>query len=628
MAAGARVLSFLLPSEEEEFEREYPGVLLRAREASLAVRTAARELYIKLVAQCGTACFSDGRTFRQSLARHGASEWWYHATAFKDPESDPAFSWIIAILTTCAVARECRAKKLVLVGAASQLAAVLQTGFTIREIQSGSRSSTMLTSVRGVASRANYLLKTLKNLRAIRNQNLIPPAGSFAVALDGFWDWSVYRKSETQALEDRYFKQLPEELNRLGVSVGWLTWFDPHAEPGKASRSQVEVLSGRAGGSEAVVMLQGFLRRRDVLLALLNYRSLLSFLRIRREADFMRCFNGEGLDWFPLFSELLFRGFVDSSLPHHALVCLATERAFRHLRPKLSVSFLEHFPHSRAHYEGVRQAATETKCCAVQHASYSWEKTFLALHPALEFNGEPDGCPVPRPDFVCAMGRLGQQLFRECGYAEADILLTGSPRYDHVRLLPSETLINGSQAKAADKETTVLLVCGLDIEHELEMVDAVCTAVRDLSRIRVTLRNHPFRRIEDDPRFVKYQTRVEITARSLDDDLVESDLVLFTYSTVAEESVLKGKPAWQWLSVNYNGSALADVSDIPRFGSVAALRESLRAFQADATRFEPRTAMRERVVEELFYRDDGGAARRISEVLMQKLDQLAVPCHG
>ena len=138
----------------------------------------------------------------------------------------------------------------------------------------------------------------------------------------------------------------------------------------------------------------------EILKAVGDFRPLMAFLRLRTSAAFGGTFQAGGFDCAPLFSARLLRGFLDASLPHGDLVAAATERACRRYRPKVVLSFLEHFPHSRAHYEGVRQAGRGTICVAIQHASYNHEKTFLFLHPVMEFTGEPDGQPVPHPPHV------------------------------------------------------------------------------------------------------------------------------------------------------------------------------------------------------------------------------------
>ncbi len=323
------------------------------------------------------------------------------------------------------------------------------------------------------------------------------------------------------------------------------------------------------------------------------------------------------MNYEPLFAARLLRGFLDASLPHRALVAVAVERACRRYQPKVSLSFLEHFPFSRAYYEGVRRAGLRTVCCAVQHASYSHEKTFLFLDAEREWRGAPDGCAVPHPDMVCAMGALGQALFLECGYPQDRVVLTGSPRYDHVtapRREPSSVAAARQRAESRPR-LRLLVALGLAAEQELELVDAVCAAAERLEGVEVLLRNHPFSRIQDHPEFTRYRGRVTLTDGPLTEDLDRADVVLFTYSTVAEEALLRGKPVWQWLPLGFNGSALAEVVDIPTFGAVGRLREALLAFRENPAPFLPTAQTINAALQHLFDRGDGQAAERIAELI-------------
>ncbi len=159
------------------------------------------------------------------------------------------------------------------------------------------------------------------------------------------------------------------------------------------------------------------------------------------------------------------------------------------------------------------------------------------------------------------------------------------------------------------------MMCSLNIELELEMVDAVCAAVRGVDDIELSLRNHPFLRVEQDRGFAKYKDRIELTQDSLEEDLSKADLVLFSYSTVAEEAFLKGKPVWQWLPMGFNGSALAEAVAIPQFGSVVSLRQALRDFCTNPDRFLPSPEIRQVALERFFYSGDGGAASRVSKIV-------------
>lgn len=606
------ILSFLPPAVEDEVERESDCRLIRAREASLKVRDEARASYIELIARIGTVPDEAGRSFRKVLAGpNRTSVWWYHPAAFKDCEADPALRWIIAVLTIKQVATDAGVRDLIMFSAPAEVAAALGGAFRVIERGRGPVASSWLLWLRGAGSRAKYLFRALVHLRAVCKQSFDAAGRGFAVLFAGFWDWSVRWEQNSGTLTDRYFRGLPAVLNaKKGGAIGWLTWLDPGAEPGMGRRSLRNVLAPLEG-CDQVIILQSFLRVLDVVCALADLRPLFTFLRFRRRRAFRDLFRQGAVDYYPLLSRQLLEGFLDSSLPHYTLVALATERACRRLKPSVLVTFLEHFPFSRAQYEGVRRAGTGTTTVAVQHASYNHEKTFLALHPDLEFAGRPDGCAVPRPDSVCAMGTLGRDLFLECGYESSRVLLTGSPRYDHVRLSAGPQ----TSGRLDGRSLRILIVTSLDVETEMDLIEAAWFASRDLAEVRLFLRNHPFARVEQHSRFARYADRITITTGSLEEDVEQADLILFTYSTVAEEAFLRGKPVWQWLPLGFNGSALAEAAAIPQYGSVSCLRQAIEAFRSDPARFTPSLESREAVLERLYFAGDGRAAERVATVI-------------
>jgi surface carbohydrate biosynthesis protein (TIGR04326 family) len=609
------ILSFLSPASEEELQHRYGGRVIVGRVALMAVRAKAREQYLNLVARLGTVTWGNGLTWRQVLARPGeASRWWYHPTAFKDPESDATFQRLLQVLTIQTAAKRLGVKELVLVGAPWELAAVLKSAFSVKEKRPRRASRSWWLWGRGLASRFSFFWKVMRQWYVVRRFTQLHDQ-NFDVVISGFWDWSVKWDERTQALTDRYFKRLPDEFRRQGVSLGWFAWLDLQAEPSQQRRRWHDSLAPLERNRE-VVILQSFLRPGEILRALVDFKPLVTFLKLRGCPRFKEIFQEGGLDSSPLFFHKLFYGFLDSSLPRFDLVALATQRAVQRYQPKVVLSFLEHFPYSRAQYEGVRRVGGGTSCWAMQHAGYNHEKTFLFLHPALEFRGEPDGCPVPHPDYVCAMGTLGQELFLECGYPQDRVLLTGSTRYDHVRAQDSWTKAPTGMGDAGGV-IRLLLVPSLDVDLELAMVEAVWTAVREMTGIKLYLRNHPFARMDRQPGFAPYKDHIEVSQVSLEADLERADLVIFSYSTVAEEAFLCGKAVWQWLPEGFNGSALAEVVTIPQFGSVDHLREALCEYQTNPRAFLPNPETRQQVFERLFSPGDGEAASRIAQTIIR-----------
>jgi hypothetical protein len=144
----------------------------------------------------------------------------------------------------------------------------------------------------------------------------------------------------------------------------------------------------------------------------------------------------------------------------------------------------------------------------------------------------------------------------------------------------------------------------------LEAARAAAAGARD---VELRLREHPFARPETDAAYAAARAGLPRSTGTLDEDFAWADAVLFTYSTVGEEAVLKGLPAWQWLPLGYNASALSEAADIPRFASVAELRAALTGFRPGAGL--PGEAARARLQERLFGPGDGRAAERVAAAL-------------
>jgi hypothetical protein len=151
------------------------------------------------------------------------------------------------------------------------------------------------------------------------------------------------------------------------------------------------------------------------------------------------------------------------------------------------------------------------------------------------------------------------------------------------------------------------------------MIDAACELGRRMPQLRISFRKHPFSRIEDSADFSRYRNQLKVTSAPLDEDLKSADIVLFTYSTVAEEAFLRGLVVWQWISQGFNGSALAEVFPIPRFGSVEALREAIESYRSDPLSYATPKEQRNFVLTRLFFQSDGGAASRIASIAVEAL---------
>jgi len=584
------VLSFLGPAEHDVLQRRHRGEVLAAREVSAAVRPATRALYVDIVADAGIA-------LRQRVGMiAGISRWWFHPVSFRDCESDPSYDDLIAVETI----RTFGADSIQLIrppGPIGDVLAALGNVTMIDRSAAGGRSGTWL---RGIASRTRMLLREMRHARAART---LPNDTRFEVALSAFWDWSVSVEASDGSLADRYFRQLETQLVSIGSTVGTLAWLDPGTEPGKSHRALRAVIEPLRGRTD-VALLQRELHIADIIGALADFGPLMAYRRARVTKPFRAAFVRHGLDYLPLFASQLERGFAGAAIANCELVVKATQRALARHKSTSLISFLEHFPHARAQYAAAR--AGQVTSWVTQHASYCHEKTFLVLDPKRESDGAPDGLSCPRPDFVCAAGELGRSLFIESGYRSEQVAVTGSPRYDHI-------IVSESRVPAVQTQRTILVAASIAVDVELDMLEAIGAATMSHEDVSVVLRNHPFRRLDREPRFAPYRHRIRVSNGSLKDDLKAADVVLFSYSTVAEEAFLQGIPVWQWLPPGFNGSALAEVWSIPRFSTIAELRNAV-AGEIIAPSNEAQAA----VARALFGPCDGRAAERVAHSIVQK----------
>jgi surface carbohydrate biosynthesis protein (TIGR04326 family) len=609
---GDTVISFLFPRDEEEFcikRRDIP--LVFGREEISAIKPAALRIYTEVTARVGTAIFQGGQTLRQQLTRPGeTSDWWYHGFSFRDPESSDAFTNITHVLATRAVAERLGAKSLVLRGAPRGVSEVLASIYEVHHRDSTPPRNILRIALQGLMSRLYLLFDFVRSHCGLRRHYELPTQAEFDVGFVSFWDIYLSYDSIQGSLKDPYFKNLPRLLAAPGeIRTGYFVWLYPQRETAKWRSLHTVLEPLRKAGN--VIILQSFLRFTEVFREVFDFRPVWITLWSFRQAEFRAGLWEEGLNWLPILREDFLKGTFEAKIPRCRLVALATERAARRYRPRATVSFLEHFPHARAHYEGMRRAAPHTINYAVQHAGVCPDKTFYFLHPHYEMRGNPDGCAVPQPSVVFAMGELGQTCFLSYGYSADRVKMIGSPRYDHIRI--------GMEAKRNSEggQIRVLLACSLDVKTEIALVEAAAVAATGLSQVSLRLRNHPLSRVDEHARFGAVRGSVEISRRTLSEDLDWADLVLFSYSTVADEAFLQGIPCWQWLPAGFDGSALVKAAPIPRFGSVAALRKAICNFKRSETIVS--TAERARVASLLFAPTDGGAAKRIADEIRSVL---------
>ena len=612
------VLSFLKPSVEAEWMGKNPDHFISARSRVAGVKQRALDIYINVVSKVGTVSLN-GLTLRRALRdEKGVSPWWFHKVACKDCESDPTFNDIVQILTIAHIAREHHCTRLMICGGSYEIAEILQTRFAVSAVKC-KKQIPFVFYVFSLLKRLKFAIKFLYEWAWLKQCVRIPQK-HVDIFFSGFWDWSVKENATLSRvgslgnkLEDRYFKTVPEKLQERGVRIGWLVWFYNNFEPGKPRRSVYKVARPLKRHPE-IIVAQCFLNLGEVFYSLIRFKPFFIFFRYARSRTFKEIFREDGFNFYALFKKGLYGGFLDGTIPYHELVCLAHEKAARQYQPKKVVTFLNFFPYARAVCAGVKQGCPESVIYDMQHASYSWEDTIGRLDARREFEGFPDRYAIPHADYMCVMGEWGREIFKKGGFPDDRLLLTGSCRYDEV------SLIDVNATRSQELKKNVLMIAPLDKKLALEMIDAVHKAFfEEFPDVTLSLRPHPFSDLRRCRGFRFYKDSVQyISGTSLDQDLAQSDIVIFSYSTVAQEAFLRGIPVWQWISAGYNASVFRDINIIPTFSSVKDLISLYKRFRESPEAFMPTVEQRQLIKERCFYAGEGLPSDNIVEVLAPK----------
>jgi len=599
----ALILSFMPPGEEDEIAARLGSRFISARDVAREVHTEARRQYVDLIARIGATPCVNGQSLRQALTAHdGYSRWWFHKVSEKDCgwDEDPTYLVLIRLLCLRHVVNEHGTGRVRFYGAPPEFRAAA-TGCSSGRLRAGLSVARSLAY--GILSRLVFLRFYLRLWWILRDAHVpITSQTGVDIVFEAHWDWSL-RLGIDGVLHDRYFRNLPEEVQKRGLRVGWFAWCEPNLELWQRGRSLANVVAPALAHSQ-VMLLERFLGFSDILFSALRIRYLATFFRFAVSREFRNSFRTKGFDLYPIMRALLIREFAGSGICRREVLLLSTLRACRRLQPRMLLMFLEMFLHSRAMYAGAHLAAKDIQIWACQHGAYSSDKTMSMLDPRVEFHGEPDGCGIMRPDRIYAMGELAEKIWIKSGFRSNQVIVAGGLRYQHVRAV--------RQVPNRKTHASVLLVCAMTEAWDLEMC-AAATLASDGLPIRLRFRDHPSYNVSERRSFARFRTKIEVTTGSVDEDLAATDLVLFTYSGLAEEAVLRGLPVWQWQWAGVMPTVFIDLPVIPAFTSVRALREALQAFVHDPEPFRPTPGVQETVLRACFGPAPAQASARIAE---------------
>ena len=275
--------------------------------------------------------------------------------------------------------------------------------------------------------------------------------------------------------------------------------------------------------SQIIFPLEIFLSPTDILVALVK----VLFYRIEIE------------------KELLFFGFNISKIVNNELICTfndipfyqflhyySTKRLVNAIPVKTTLLTYENNPWERMCIMAIKKYSKNTKILGYQHAAFPKASANMFTSVA-----EQESSPLP--DKVFTIGEIPKQIMERYGsYGRGFIEPACGLRFKD---------INGTFMSKRMKTGNILVALEGTLSETVGMANYVLGQLKDNVKYRVTFRPHPALPLQLFKNRLKYDLtnsqhfRVSNGA-SLEQDIESADIVLYFGSTVALESLNKGKP--------------------------------------------------------------------------------------
>ena len=583
----------------------------RASELLTAVEPLIRDAYVRWVAdRSSEAMDGQGPGARRVLG--GLPVWWLSTAGMKDNETETTFTDLCRLGAIDRALADHAADSLWAHGPAPDMDAVLQrlavargAAYESTPTPGAIRRPRLGRILAGRLALAARLLGQLVVVRGLsRALGRSAPPGAAPVRLLSFWPRTL-TLGAAGPTDDIY-----RGLARRALAAGGPGGAAQAAYVGvsqarfaREPRRVRELIAARRRG-QPLTFLEDRLTLGDVTMPL---RTLPLALACRREAR--RVVRGGGAPFLGVDArELLdlpaLALLARAEVAYHVVVGRLAERLARDERPAAVVSPLELYPFARALYWGLKRGNDATRTIAMQHALVTPGKLWYVFDPR-ETSGRPEAMPVP--DVMLCQGEGARDLLAGAGLREESLHLTGSPRYDALELREQRAPSTGAAGRRA-----VLVLPSLDAADGEALVEAALRACARIGAgVECRVAAHPLQLAPAElarQRAPGLGVPLTVEDRPLYDALDDCDLAIASYSTAADEAIVRGVPVIVYAGLRPPMSSVAWTGAAPVARTWGELE---RAVEDGLERAPlPDAETRERHVRWVFHKLDGHATDR------------------
>jgi len=265
---------------------------------------------------------------------------------------------------------------------------------------------------------------------------------------------------------------------------------------------------------------------------------------------------------------------------------------------------------------------------AIQHGVFSGDnKSYMYTEDEISRGGSIEYPYCQIPDRFAVFGNYYKELLTEfSAYPESSVIVTGSPKYDHLVKSDFPYSKDDFLAKFGIPSYYKIILwttqChDLDDSENIRNLSCISASIKSLDNALLIIRQHPNETKEHTKRIhdyiQKYQLKALLMPRTLDiyELLYSCDLLMTKHSTTAVEALILDKPV---LILNLSGRP--DVIDFVKEGVAKGvydeddLEDTIKSLLANDSDLKK---MRPRYLYKYLYNKDGNATARVIELIKE-----------
>ena len=443
----------------------------------------------------------------------------------------------------------------------------------------------------------------------------------------GLHPCSLLNKNDN--IVERYYGALPTAFKEKGLNVCFISAFCELE--GNKNDFNKKYLDSLNRYEYDVILLETLLSLKDIRVVLnISLKTICRFYLLPIDVK-KKLFIYKEKDLY----HLLGRDFFNSLYSHNSFInLLISESAYKYgkkFNPDCLISCYTFNFVGRAINHGIRRYDQKKSIIGIQHASMTKNKVVFRAH-----SDEIDVYQhindhinyIPFPDYYITQGYLAYNLMISNGFPKERCFVCGSPRFDNLYNLHKK-MIGPDYTKVSSKLKdgnlkTILVATSFSKYDSIQLIDLVFKAMACKDHT-IIFKPHPNCPISDILKIYadKYpDVSFSLSDENINDLIMVIDLLVTTYSTVADETIAIGKPAISvHAGVHVNMSSFENL-DFNIIQTSDELRKEMNyILTGNDTEFDVK---RKYLIEQCFGKFDGHATERVVDKIDQIMDGKSV----